>query len=296
MTTTCRLEMLDFEQIWRSAQNVMLDPYKNTLYYFAPILGAFSSGYTSIDPNDIGIQRMVPQAKTFIEEVETLRKCAELGREISLYTALNFHFTSFGGGLSLTRPILVLPYDRLFRPNQGYFGDGLHQAELAKNSNTLTDDETRFYILREIGHLKYNDAALKTVAKIILIAAAFSLYATPLGWAGTTALLATALTMYVIADRCYECTMDLFAAKVLGKVLVDEKRAVNASISALEKQRAINLERREKNRFCKFYLTESGNNLLDLKHPFLTSRISKLRQELIRPQTTNGRMEISRLT
>jgi hypothetical protein len=272
--------MIDFEQIWRSLQNAVLDPYKNTLYYIAPVFGAFSSGYTSINPADCGQKEMIPKAEKFLEEVETLRKCAGLWREVSLYTALNFHFTSFGGALSLTSPILVLPYHRLFRPDKGTFGDGLKQEELARNIETLTDDETRFYITREIGHLKYNDAALKTVAKVIILAEIFCLYTTPIGWAGTITLLGTALTMYLIADKCYECTMDLFAAKVLGIALRDEKKALGAAISALEKQRLANLERREKNSFCHVYLTPSGNNVLDLKHPFLTSRIEKLQKVL----------------
>ncbi len=269
---------MDLEQIWSTAQNAMLDPFKHTLYYIAPMLGAFSSGYTSINTSDTGIRNILPNGDSFIEEVETLRKCADLGREISLYTSLIHHFTSFGGGFSLTSPIIVIPYHLLQRPKiKGHFGDGLEQEALAKNIETLTDDETRFYITREIGHLKYNDAVLKTIAKVVIIAAILFLYTTSIGWIGTATIVVATLALHLAADRSYESTMDHFAVKVLGNAFKSRTKAVKAAISALEKQRLVNLQRRENNKFCQFYLTDRGNNLLDLKHQFLTTRIEKMK-------------------
>lgn len=276
---TCRLEMSDFEPIWRGIGNLTINPLKNIVYNVVPAFGAFSSGYTPIIPEDHGQRSMIPFAasQNIVREIEHLRKCAELGRQISVYTALNFHFTSFGGGLSLTKPILVIPYHRLFRPNSSSFGDG---RESQDSPNALTDEETKFYIARELGHLKTNDAFFKTTAKIILVAGISCFWAAPLGWAGAAVIASVAFAIYISADRFYECKMDCFAIKTLGKAINNPKRAAHAALSALEKQRAENLEKREKNFLCSWYLTQSGNNLLDITHPFLTSRIASIQKNL----------------
>lgn len=275
VTPAFRVEMSDFENVWKVIQNTILHPFENTLYHVVPLLGAFTWGYTQIAPDDYCQNSMIPKrsAQKFFDEVETLRKCANLSKEIHLYTSLVFHFTSFGGRISATKPILVIPYHRLFRPDGSSF---CGQPSLANNIHALTDDETRFFIAREISHIKFSDGVLKTAGRVMFIGALCLLYALPLSWPGIIASAITTLGLYLLADRIHEYSIDLFAVETLGRALNDPKRAMCAALSALEKQTQENRERRLQNGFCRFYLTESGNNLLDLKNPSLTSRIAAL--------------------
>ena len=280
MKPAIRVEMSDFEQVWSTVQNMVLHPFETNLYHFIPLLGAFTWGYTPIDMADCGQASMIPKelGKKFFDAVETMCKCASFKGKIDLYTSLVFHFTSFGGSLSLTRPIIVIPYHRLFRPDGSSFGDGSDQSALTKNIHTLSDDETKFYISREIAHIKFGDVFLKSAARVVLIATLIFLYSAPLSWVGIAAVAFGAIGLVLFVDRVHEYAIDLFAVMILGKALGDPYRARAAALRALEKEREENLERRPHNRFCELYITPAGNNLLDLKHPLLTSRIAELRR------------------
>ena len=91
--------------------------------------------------------------------------------------------------LSLTRPIVVIPYEQLFRPSKSILGEEKVEEDMAKNIHIFSDNETRFFIARELGHLKFNDTIFKTAAKILLICAAYILFTTPLGWLGSAGIV-----------------------------------------------------------------------------------------------------------
>lgn len=280
MKPAIRIEMSDFEQAWSTVQNLVLHPFENNLYHIVPILGAFTWGYTPIVLADCGQASMLPKdlSQRFFDTVETIRKCAGFQGKIDLYTSLTFHFTSFGGRFSFTKPIIVIPYHRLFRPDGSSFGGESDQTALAKNIHTLSDDETKFYIAREIAHIKFGDVFLKCAARVAFIATLIFLYSAPLSLAGTAGVAFAAIGMVLLVDRVHEYAIDLFAVMILGKALDDPARARSAAIRALEKQKEENLARRPLNRFCQIYITASGNNLLDLKHPLLSSRIAELQK------------------
>jgi len=276
MTPALRIELSDFERIWGGLQSALIDPAKNTIFHVVPLLGAFYLGHSPIVPSDCGQKTMIPpdKADLFFKMFETLRTCAQFSRKIHYYTSLIFHFTSLGGSLSLTPPVLIIPYTRLFRPADGTsFCDGSDQSQ---NILTRSDEETQFYLAREIGHLKYNNGFLKTAAKIAFIVSVCSLYSTPFGWLGLFAFSTAALLLYNLIDRAHESSIDFFAVKTLSLALGDSKRAAAAAISALKKERDENCARREQNLLCRLYLTPSGNNLLDIHNYFLTSRIKAL--------------------
>ncbi len=281
MKPALRVEMTDFEQVWGTVQNLLLHPFENNLYHFVPILGAFTWGHTPIVAADCGQASMIPKepGQKFSYLVETLRKCANLSRKIDLYTALTFHFSSFGGKFSCPNPIIVIPYHRLFRPDGSSLGD---QTDHAASIHERTDSETKFYIAREIAHIKFSDDFIKTAARVAFLATLVFLYATPLSLGAMAAVFTTAVAMVLFIDRIHEYAIDRFALLTLAKDLGDPKAALGASVSSLEKERMENIERRAHNRFCRFYITSSGNNLLDLAHPFLTSRIEELQRHHLR--------------
>lgn len=294
MRPALRVEMSDFEHVWGTIQNTLLHPFENNLYHYIPILGAFTWGHTPIVQSDYGQGSMIPKdpAQKFFDEVETLRKCAGLSKMIDLYTSLIFHFTSFGGKLSCTNPIIVIPYHRLFRPDGSAFCNEGDQTALAKDIHALTDDETRFYIAREIAHIKFGDVFFITAARVAFIATLCFLYAASLSWAGMIGVATGAIGMVLLIERIHEYAIDRFAIKTLGIALADPKRAIDAALSSLEKEREKNMERRRENRFCQFYLTPSGDNLLDIRHPFLSSRINELVEKIKRPQLPKQRCPI----
>jgi hypothetical protein len=276
------LPLAGMTQILSNAEDIFLDPIKNTIYYFVPFFGAMNSKYTPINANDSSQRHLISDTTrdTILHEIEVLRQNAHLRRQIRTFTALNVNPTSYGGLLSLTQPVLVVPYEYLFRPDGTHFGSEKDDENLADKTHIFSDDETRFLIAREIGHLKYNDAFFKTAAKIVLIAAAVLLCMTPLGWIGTAILVAGAFTVFVIADRIYEGKIDLFAAQIVGTAIKDDRRALLAALNALKKLRAQNLEKRKNNFLSRLFITSEGNNLLDFKHPLLTSRIRTMQKML----------------
>jgi hypothetical protein len=275
------LELADLSQLWGKIQDIALDPVKNTLYYFVPFLGAMSSKYTPLSSKDPARHLMTDAAKTrILSEISRLGQSAELTRQFNVYTTLNQPPMSYGGSLSLTRPILVLPYELLIRPNASSFGAEKSEEKLKDSIHLFSDDETRFIIAEELSHLKFNDALIKTAAKILLIGAALFLYASPLGWAGTAAVVGAAFLIYLIADRYYESKIDLVAVKITGRAIEDDRRAAAAALNVLKKIRAQNLEKRESGFFNRLFITKAGNHLLDFKHPFITSRIRNMQNHL----------------
>lgn len=275
------LELADISRMWGKIQDVALDPVKNTLYYFVPFLGAMSSKFTQISPKD-PIRSLIPdEAKDkILSEVDRIAQRAKLPFSYNLYTSLRQPPMSYGGNLSLTKPVLVLPYEWLMRPNHSSFGAEQKAENLDKNINLYTDNETRFLIAQEICHLKSNDSLIKTAAKVLLCVAAVFLYATPLGWAGTAAIIAGALLIYLIVDRRNEGKIDKMAVQLIGEAIKDEKKATESALSALKKLSAQNIEKRNEGFFYRLFITKSGNDLLDLKHPLITSRIQAMQKHL----------------
>ena len=271
--------LTDVGQIFSEVQNVALDPVKNTIYYFMPFLGVMTSKYTPIASNTLSIMSDASRER-IQKEVERLRQCADLSRKVNVYTALNLPPMSYGGSLSLTHPVIVIPYEQLFRPSGSSFGAEKSNENLSKNIHVFSDDETRFFIAREMGHLKFNDAIFKTAAKVLLITAALILCTTSIGWIGTAAIVGGAFTIYLIADRIYEAKIDIFATEVVARAIGDDRRATTAALNALKKLRSRNLEQREKNLLSRLYLTKAGNNLMDFKNPLLSSRIQGMQKHL----------------
>lgn len=279
MKPALRIEMSDFEHVWSAVQNLALHPFENNLYHIIPILGAFTWGYTPIVPADCGQTDMIPKnpSSKFFNAVETLCKCASFKGTIDLYTSLIFHFTSFGGRFSCTNPIIVIPYHRLFRPDGSSFCGPADQSALTQNIHALSDDETSFFLAREIAHIKFSDIFLKTTARVAFIASLCFLYGATLSWTSIAAIGTAAVCIVLVIDRIHEYAIDRFAALTLSLALDDRDRAFGAAISSLEKQVEENKERRKQNRFCQFYITALGDNLLDLRNPFLSHRIAELR-------------------
>lgn len=263
------------EQLSRGVSALTVDPYKNALYYFFPFIGAFFSGYQELK-NDPTYEAMMPTAATtrILQEVKDLTNCAQITREVTPYVALNHQFMSCGGSFSLTRPALYMPDQHLFRRNgMAPFTQEGPNDQLHNRRWVFSDNETRFLIARELGQIKENSALLRIAIKVAVVATVFIIYTSPFGWPLGLSLCIGILGMYIVSERVFQARADQIGVEILARKIATPKAV---AIAALEKMRQQNLLRRENSTLAKFYITKSGNNVLDFVHPYLTTRITRL--------------------
>ncbi len=265
------------EQVTRGVSALTVDPYKNALYYFFPFIGAFFNSYHElrVDPS---LEAMMPPAHTglMLREIQELTDCAGIERDVIPYIALNHTFSNCGGSYSITKPALFIPEQHLFRrTGNSPFPQEQEGENLAEKRWVFSDDETRFFIARELGQIKENSVLLKVAIKVAVLAALFTIYASPFGWSLGLSLAISAIGLYIFSERFFQARADILGIEILGRRIPNP---VRAAISALEKIRQQNLYRRENSKLARLYITEEGNNLLDFTNPFLTTRLTQLRK------------------
>jgi hypothetical protein len=268
------------EQVSRAVSAITIDPFRNTLYYLFPLIGAYFNAYQELrsDPSQ---EAMMPQAPTvrILEEVQNLTGCAGIQRKVIPYVCLNYQFAYCGGPYSLTSPLLLLPDQHLFRRDgKSPFAQERPDERLRENRWVFSDDETRFLIARELGQIKENSILLRVAVKVAVAVALFTMYTMPLGLLVGFAIFIGVLGIYVISERKYQGRSDIIAAEILGRRINNPRRAFQVAIDALEKQRRQNLYRRENSLAARLYTTATGNNVLDFLHHYLTTRIEVLRE------------------
>ncbi|HSX26941.1 MAG TPA: M48 family metalloprotease [Chlamydiales bacterium] len=273
-----RIDLDHTEQLMRAVAAFTVDPLKNIVFYTFPFLRAMSSNYVQMRENDASQDAMMPSThkSLILGEIENLSLAAKISRTVLCYAALNHHFGSYGGGCSLTKPAVFLPIQHLFRIGLPPFTQA-PDPTLAGGLWNFSDHQTRFLICRELAQIKHNNVMLRIAIKISLIAAGFVFYATPLSWMGGLILFITALALYILSEKRFESKMDQFAVDILAQKL-DRPLAIQTAIQTLEKMVEQNIARRNVNPLCRLYTRPNGNNLLDLTHPFLTSRIQRLKK------------------
>lgn len=262
------------EQLMNSFSAITFDPFKNSLYYFLPFLQIWSRSCAPIQENSPIQEAMMPAVlKTeILKEFHLLKSAAGLSRDVIPYAALNHSFASCGGSLSLTDPSVIIPYQHLFRPNKNVFTQAASEDQLDSDIWRFSDNEVRFLIARELGHIKKNDALLRIVAKIGVVALLCFLCISSLGFGGCALAFGATIVIHLILERRAQREMDLIGVEILAKRLEDPTEAKVAAISALKKMQKQNLER------PRFYITKEGNNRLDFNHPYLTKRMEALRK------------------
>ena len=294
----CECELDHMEELVRAIAAVTVDPIRNIASFFFPSLSAYFSNYTKLRPDDRAQTARfgAPEHRIrILNEVEQLRQAAGIWRNVGTYTSDYHAFSSCGGTCSIDTPTLIVPHYHFFRRERPNFLDpaqDLANDPLKKDPWRYTDDETRFFIGRELAHITANYAILRVVIKILFVAALFSIYALPVGWIGGAILLLIDIGIYLISERCIQRRIDLKGVKILTKRFETEfpkeeavRLAATAAHSALKKQVEQNIRRRDRNDaehynpLCRLYVTKKGNNLLDVNHPFLTSRIAQLEEK-----------------
>src|SRR3989338_10569478 len=138
-------------QFIKAVSALTIDPYKNLIYYFFPVIGAQFSAYP-IQPDP----EMMPEdhVLSFLKIVEEVTKLVKMKKVIS-YTLLHFEFASYGGRFSLLNPVLFVPYQCMFWK---YY----------------TADEIRFLIAKELTKIQANSGLIVPMIKVLLIAVLFT--------------------------------------------------------------------------------------------------------------------------
>jgi hypothetical protein len=264
------------EQVSRAVSVLTVDPFKSTLFYLFPLLGAYFKGSQElrVDPSQ---EAMMPQESTtqILREIEQLTRSAGIERQIVPYIGLHHEFACCGGDYSFTKPVLFLPDQHLFRrAGRSPFSQELPPENLRAHPWLFSDDETRFLLARELGQIKENTILIRIAIKVSLIGALFAFAS---AWAFGLLLLAGSTGLYIASERLFQARADAIGVEILGRRINDPRRARQIAIETLEKQRQQNLHRRNNTRLGRFYITSTGANILDLTRPFLSKRIDRLR-------------------
>ncbi|HSX10744.1 MAG TPA: M48 family metalloprotease [Chlamydiales bacterium] len=270
------------EQLSRAASLLTVDPLRDTLYYFFPLIGAYLNDYRELRSDPSQGAMMPPRATDqILAEVKNLTRCARIRRKIHTYIGLKTQFACCGGIYSLATPALFIPDQHLFRRDgNSAFAQGGQGANLQDPLWTYSDDQTRFLIARELGQIKENSILVRIAIKIAAVAAIFIIYASPFGWTLGLALAVSAIGLYILSERKFQARADTLGIEILGRRLHNPRRAAEIAIETLNKQMRQNIYRREHTALGRFYITQSGNNVLDLLHPYLTTRRSQCERKL----------------
>ncbi len=265
------------EQLSRVAGTLTIAPFRNLTQYLFPFVGAyFSAHYELRVDSSLEAEMPVKETGLMLKEIEHLTRCARIGRRVVPYVALSHMFTGYGGKYSITKPALFIPEQHLFRRGHSSFPQEKDGENLAQNKWMFSDDEVRFFIARELGQIKTSSSLLAVVIKIATFAASFIFYATPMGWSVALPVFAGAVGLYIISEKFFQAKADLLGVEILKRRGIQNPEKI--ALGALEKLRFQNLYRRENSSFARFYILGSGDNLLDITHPFLSSRIKKLQK------------------
>jgi hypothetical protein len=279
------VELKMWETIGSSVSALTFDPFKNSFYYLFPWFKLVQSSYNPVFPTDTleGLEQIDKMPKDQVDrlfhEIDCFKVAIEINRKINPYISSGFHFLSIGGTLSFLPPAIIIPDEKAFPRN-----------------NQTVSEETQFLIAREIGHIKENDALVRLVVKIIIFAALFAAFHVATGGFGAVAygaFFAIAIPAHIIIERMYQTKIDRIGTKILSKRLQiveigqaalfekeANRKAHKIALDALKKIREENQRMRKKG--C-FYITEKGNNWLDVSKPFITDRIAAL--EALSPTT-----------
>lgn len=265
------------EEIYQTFMNMTSSPVKNLINHFIPSLGAVTHRGIEIKRDDETQESMMPLriCRSIFQEIQLLSEAAFLSREPLIYTALSHNFSSYGGSLSLTRPILFIPHQHLFRQGKNPFTQETPEDRLSENLWNFSDDEIRFLISRLMGDVKENGIyriAIKTALFVFL----FFAYGLPLSFCSGIGMGLAVGCIYLSAERIFEAKNDRAGLKILKNRLGDEARAKKAALNALNKMKQANLFRRTNNLLCRLYISREGNNWLDLTHPSIHTRIENL--------------------
>ncbi len=272
----------DMESLSRLISTLTIGPIHSLACFFFPSFGAGLSNYQHLRESDTTQNSPLPllHKENLFREIRELKSYAGLDREISVYFGSINHPHSYGGQFSFTDSLVAIPTDWVIRPNGKIFGSkesATHDFSNENDKDLYSDDETRFFIAREIGYIKRNDALFPLLTRIILLCASLFFYFAPYSWLICLGIAACAIGLNILSERINQKEMDFAAINILAQKLGDTEKAKQVAIRALSKIQKKNIERRTYNKITRLYVRENGDNMLNFLCPTLSSRIQSIR-------------------
>jgi hypothetical protein len=253
-----------------SASFAALTPLQQGICYFVPSLASHLVDCTEINENDSSKDNIIPveQKQIVLKELKDLTKLAKLPRKINYFTKTDCSFSGFGGFLSATKPVLLMPYEHLF---YAPFSEGS-----AKSPLSLSKNETSFFICRELGKIKRNITLAKFAAAITMIALTAILFLSSISFLITLPAITAIFISYTFVVNKIHYSLDKYAIKLLTEHLGSEETALKVAISGLSKMKEVNLNKRKTSKWSKIAITSKGEERFSPKHSNINARLKKL--------------------
>jgi hypothetical protein len=269
-----QIDLNHSEQFLNGLLHATRTPIEQIAFYLFPSLGDFFAYHMELRQKDPSQETIIsPKIKASVfQEVIQLKKAAKIERYLGIYTALSQHFSSFGGPFSISSPTLKIPYSALQSP---------WKEDLIKQPYHLWKEshgDHLFFLARELGKIKSPLFFFFTVSKISFVV--FFYFFSP---HRIIFLVISSIALHFFLEKKLQNRMDVLGVKILSKYLENEDLAKKIALEALLKIKDQNLARREYNLWCRFYVTKSGNNFLDLTHDPITKRIRRMTPKLETP-------------
>lgn len=283
------ITLRDWEKIGKAVSAITLDPFKNSFYYAFPWFKLVQSGgWIPLYPKNSPHGQEQIEEKVITEDqrtqlfalIEQFKQLAKIQRTILPHLSNGESFSSVGGTYSISSPGLIIPDTKITKEQ--------------------ISGDTQFRIAREIGHIKKNDALIRLVMKIIIITAILIAFAaathgigilaglamfttattSTLSWTGYGLFFAITIPLHIYLEKYYQGQMDKEGLKLLAqKIKCDNEHLSEEKAKAQAKQIALKAlyDEKEWNKSHRcFYITNEGDNRLDLSYPPLTERIKAL--------------------
>jgi hypothetical protein len=227
------------------------NPVKSAVYHIFPFISVIFNGSV---PEELISQDLREAIAT---EIDTLREAAGIKQKVLHHISLS-GFSSYGGNYSLTSPYLSISLVSLLN----------HQND--------HDIKVIFQIARQLAYIKMNDK-LAILALRITVLAMFSFVSlAPTGWVINTTVILGAIALHIALQQDIQQKMDLQAIKILQDC--GEEDASQVALDTLNEMLYQNLRTRNETLLGKYYITSSGNNILEFDHS-LSGRIAHLIKE-----------------
>ncbi|OGN64680.1 MAG: hypothetical protein A3E80_00295 [Chlamydiae bacterium RIFCSPHIGHO2_12_FULL_49_9] len=265
---------------------LVMKPIEEIGCYLFPQVGSLLFKYVPMkrEEDSASEAQMPHQTKIrVLDELDDLIKAADLEhKHIVPYVSSNEGFSYLGGFCSSS---IVFPKDQLFRIGKNSFGEETEKDRLANETFRFTDGEVRFMTARLLSHIKHNDDLIRVALKVLAIAAILFTLLTPVGLFMGLSIFGALVALHIITQRHLEKKADDLAVKILSKLKgQDERQAAEIAISAIEKIRKQNIEKRKSETFGKILYTKKGDERFNWTSVPLARRIALLQKKFLSSQ------------
>ena|GEM_PF-6275362 len=246
----------------------IVSPVQKVACYTFPFLETFFQ--SKVDPKDEYDHESLVKKRKYTNLVKKLCKDHGINKSINIYHKKYNSFSSVGGRLSISSPIIYVPSEQLF-PKE--------ELSLKQTKNLLDENEIEYQLTRQVVHLKNNTDLVKTITKIgisLIAISALVFFSLSSGYL----LLVTAGVIGVnhLANKYFqnlELKVDKEAVDSLSKKLSHSK-AVTVAISSFEKLKEENKIKRQRAFLGKLQYTTDGVERFNFSSPSNKKRLSHL--------------------